>query len=97
MKVTEDLTTPQGVAIHSEFTAKFDGMDYPVTGDPYSDTVALKRADANHIAALWKKGGRVVTTAQNVISADGKTWTETIETRDPQGNLVTIVAVFDRR
>lgn len=97
LKVTEDEVTAQGISIHSEFTAKFDGMDYPVTGDPYADTVALKRSDPNHVAGIWKKGGALVITAQNVISTDGKTWTETIQTRDPQGRPVMIIAVFDRQ
>jgi hypothetical protein len=97
LKVTQDLVNPQGMIIHSEFTAQYDGMDYPVTGDPYSDTVAIRRIDANHANAAWKKNGRVVAAAQNVISLDGKTWTETIATRDAQGRDTVIVAVFDKQ
>jgi hypothetical protein len=97
LKVSEDLVTAQGMAIHSEFTAKYDGMDYPVVGDPYFDTISLSRIDANHAQATWKKGGRVVAIAQNVISPDGKTWTETIATTDAQGRNVTIVAVYDKQ
>ena len=97
LKVTEDLVTPQGVAIHSEFTAKYDGLDYPVAGDPYFDTVSLVRTDPKHASATWKKAGRVAAIAQNVISPDGKTWTETIATRDAQGKDITIVAVYDKQ
>jgi hypothetical protein len=97
LKVTEDLVTPQGMAIHSEFTAKYDGMDYPVVGDPYFDTISITRTDPKHANATWKKAGRVLATAQNVISPDGRTWTETITTRDGQGKDVTIVARHDRR
>jgi len=97
LKVSEELVTPQGMAIHSEFTAKYDGMDYPVVGDPYFDTVSLTHSDPKHANATWKKAGRVVAVAQNVISPDGKTWTETIATRDAQGKDVTIVAVYDKQ
>jgi len=97
LKFTEDLVNAQGMTIHSEFTANYDGMDFPVTGDPYFDTVALRRADANEAYATWKKGGRIVAIAQNVFSPDGKTWTETIVTKDPQGKDVAIVAVFDKK
>src|SRR6516164_11370210 len=41
LKVSEELVTPQGMAIHSEFTAKYDGQDYPIVGDPYFDTISL--------------------------------------------------------
>lgn len=97
LKVVEDLVNPQGMMVHSEFTAQYDGLDYPVIGDPYSDSVAIQRADANHATVAWKKNRRIVAIAQNVISPDGKTWTETIATSDAQGRNVTIVAVFDKQ
>jgi hypothetical protein len=97
LKVSEELVSAQGAATHSEFTAKYDGMDYPVVGDPYFDTISLSRTDPNHVNASWKKAGRVLALAQNVISPDGRTWTETIATRDAQGQDLTIVAVFDKQ
>jgi hypothetical protein len=97
LKVIEDVVNPQGVAIHSEFTAQYDGLDYPIIGDPYSDTVAIQRTDANHATVAWKKNRKIVAVAQNIISPDGKTWTETIATTDAQGRTVTIVAVFDKQ
>jgi hypothetical protein len=97
LKVIEDLVSAQGMPTRSEFSAKYDGLDYPVTGDPYFDSISLTRADANHGYAIWKKAGRIAATAQNVISPDGKTWTETIATKDAQGGSITIVAVFDKQ
>jgi len=97
IKTTADLVSPDGMRIHTEFTAKYDGIDYPITGDPYSDTISIRRIDPNHVDTFWKKGGNVVATARNVISPDGRTWTETIATRDAQGRPVTIVAVYDKQ
>lgn len=97
LKTTSDLVSADGMRIHTEFTAKYDGMDYPVTGDPYSDTISVMRIDSNHAYTIWKKGGYVVATAQNVISADGKTWTETILTRSAQGTPVSIIAVYEKQ
>ena len=97
LKITEDMVSAQGVPVHSEAAADYDGNDYPVTGDPYFDTIALKRVDANHVVAAWKKAGRIVALADNIISTDGKTWTETIATKDPQGRDVGIVAVYDKQ
>ncbi len=97
IKTTTDLVSPDGTRIHTEFSGKYDGIDYPVIGDPYSDTISMRRIDPNHVDTFWKKAGNVVATARNVISPDGRTWTETIATRDAQGRPVTIVAVFDKQ
>ena len=37
VKITADGTDKDGKATHNEWTGKFDGKDYPVTGDPTSD------------------------------------------------------------
>jgi hypothetical protein len=37
VKVTVDGVDSDGKPVHSEWTGKFDGKDYPVTGDPNSD------------------------------------------------------------
>jgi hypothetical protein len=97
LKATTDLVSIQGETIHTEFNAKYDGLDYPVSGDPYSNTISIQRIDANRVYTTWKKDGRVVTIAENVISTDGKTWTETIVTRDGQGRELRIVAVYDKQ
>lgn len=97
LKITEDMVSAQGVPVHAVAAADYDGNDYPVTGDPYFDTIALKRVDANRVVVAWKKAGRVVALADNVISADGKTWTENIATKDPQGRDISIVAVYDKQ
>src|SRR5215471_3520260 len=34
VKVTVDGTDKDGKSTHNEWTGKFDGKDYPVTGDP---------------------------------------------------------------
>ena len=43
MKVTVDGTDGEGKALHSEWTGKYDGKDYPVTGDPISDARSYKK------------------------------------------------------
>ncbi len=51
IKFRWDAVKPDGKAIHGEFAAKYDGTDYPVVGDPSSDTVALRKIDANIVCA----------------------------------------------
>jgi hypothetical protein len=38
VKVTTDGTSGDGSPLHTEWTGKFDGKDYPLTGEPSADT-----------------------------------------------------------
>src|ERR1700722_7971006 len=40
VKVTGEGTDKDGNPMHSEWTGKFDGKDYPITGDPAADSRA---------------------------------------------------------
>ena len=59
VKVAIDGIDADGKAFHSEWTGKFDGKDYPVTGDSSSDTRSYTVIDANTLAFTTKKGGKV--------------------------------------
>jgi hypothetical protein len=54
-------------------TIKYDGKDYPVSGNPDADTVTGKRIDGLTTQFTLKKGGKVVGTVHRVVSADSKT------------------------
>src|ERR1700752_5336098 len=45
VKQTADIVDSTGKMIHTEYTAKYDGKDYPVKGDPNRDTVSVKKVD----------------------------------------------------
>src|SRR5437879_5813245 len=49
MKLSSDGIDAAGNPTHVEYTAKFDGKDYPISGLPNADTVALERPDASTI------------------------------------------------
>jgi hypothetical protein len=53
----------------TQFSAKIDGHDYPVTGTQIYDQVSLRQADANTIDIVRKKGGKEVGTARYQVSA----------------------------
>jgi hypothetical protein len=95
IKVTVDGTDAQGKAIHSEWTGKFDGKDYPVTGDATSDTRSYKK-DGNTLEMTNKKDGKVAATGKVVVSADGKTRTVTIDSTDAKGAKMTSTAAYDK-
>jgi len=97
IKVTIDATGADGKSTHSEWTGKYDGKDYPVTGDPTSDSRSVKRIDDHTLHAVAKKDGKVVLTAHIVLSADSKTRTVTTTSTDSKGAKVTSTAVYDKQ
>jgi hypothetical protein len=97
IKVTVDGTGSDGKATHNEWTGKFDGKDYAVTGDPSSDMRAYKKIDDRTMEITVKKGGKVTATGRIVLAADGKSRTVTTEATDAKGNKVTNTAVYDKK
>src|SRR6267143_5630162 len=97
VKVTIDGTDSDGKPAHNEWTGKFDGKDYPVTGDPSSDSRSLKEIDDHTLTFAVKKGDKVTTTGRIVLSADGKTRTVTTSGTDAKGNKVSGSAVYDKQ
>jgi hypothetical protein len=96
-KCLVDGVDGSGKPTHNEWTGKFDGNDYPVTGDPSADTRSIKMVRAGHYALTNKKGGKTVVTGTVDFSADGKTRTLTTEMTDAAGKKVTNVAVYERQ
>ena len=97
VKVTVDGTDADGKALHNEWTGKFDGKDYAVTGDPTADTRAYKRANDHTLDMTIKKDGKVTMTGTIVVSADGKTRTVTITATDAKGMKMKRTAVYDKQ
>jgi hypothetical protein len=97
-KLIVDQTAADGTARHWEFTANYDGKDVPIVGNnPDADTAARTRVDANTVQTVSKKAGKVVTTQQSTVSADGKTRTVTTKGVNAAGKTVNNVAVYERQ
>ena len=97
MMVTIDGTDAAGKPAHNEWMGKFDGKDYPVTGDSTSDARAVKQVDDHTLTFTVKKGDKVLVTGRIVLSADGKTRTVTTEGTDAAGKKITATAVYDKQ
>lgn len=97
IKGTIDGVDGQGKPTHNEWTGKFDGKDYPVTGDPNSDARAIKQVDDHNYDLTVKKGGKVTMTGKAVVAADGKTRTVTVTGTDAAGKQVANTAVYDKQ
>ena len=97
VKITVDGVDADGKPAHNEWTGKFDGKEYPVTGDPASDTRAYTRVNDHTLAVTNKKGSKVTVTVRVVEAADGKSRTVTFDGTDAQGKKFSNTAVYDKQ
>jgi hypothetical protein len=98
LQATQTNLLPDGTTSVGTYAARFDGMDYPAKGSTVYDSIALTRVDANTFDAVLKRSGKVVQTARNTVSADGKTMTVTVNASDltTARKFVTVI-VLDRQ
>ena len=96
-KVTADGTDASGKPIHVEWSGKFDGKDYAVTGDPSGNTRSYRKVDDRTLEVTVKKNGKVIVTARTIVSSDGKSRTVTVSGTTPKGKKFKNVAVYDKQ
>jgi hypothetical protein len=97
MKVVVDRVEADGQKTHFEWTAKFDGKDYPVKGDPSRDAVSVKKTDDYNLEITNKKAGKTMSTIKAVYAKDGKTRVETVTGTNAQGQKIENVTAWDRQ
>jgi hypothetical protein len=97
MKVIVDGIGADGKPAHNEWTGKFDGKDYPITGDPAADMRAYKPVDEHTMALTEKKGGKTTNTGRVVVSADGKSRTVNVSGTDASGKKTNITFVYEKQ
>ena len=97
VKITVDGVSSDGKPTHNEWTGKYDGKDYPVTGDPTSDARAYTKVDDRTLDFAVKNGGKTIVTGRVAVSADGKSRTVTTTATDSTGKKVTSMASYDKQ
>jgi hypothetical protein len=97
VKITVDGVDKDGKPVHNEWTGKYDGKDYVVTGDPNSDARSYTKVDDHTLTFSAKKAGKVTTNGKVSISADGKTRTVTVAATDASGKKTESTAVYNRQ
>ena len=97
MKVIVDGTADDGSATHNEWTGKFDGRYYAVTGDATSDKRMYRRINKRTLAIRATKEGKNTLTGTITISRNGKMRTVTTSARNAQGRWITNTAVYDKQ
>jgi hypothetical protein len=63
------MSAPTGVG----YEAKFDGKDYPLTGDPGGTMVSVKHSGGDTYVETYKRKGKVVEVDKTTVAKDGKT------------------------
>jgi len=97
IKATVDGVDGDGKPTHSEWVGKFDGKDYPVTGDSTSDMRSYKKINDHTMELTAKKDGKVTMSGKIVVSPDGKSRTVTVNATDAKGNKIMMVGVYDKQ
>jgi len=96
IKHTTITRDPLGGANPSEYTAKFDGKDYPAPANSALDTNSIRRINATTIERTGKIKGAVVETVTYAVSPDGKVLTVT-QKGTVDGVSYSSVQVFNRQ
>lgn len=96
VKVTVSQTTADGTSSTTEWTGKFDGKEYPVTGGAQSGMRSYRMINARTLAFVNKEGGKVTMSGRIVVAADGKSRTVNSYATDAKGKKVRSVAVYDK-
>ena len=97
VKVTTDGTDRDGKPMHTEWTGKFDGKDYPLSGDPTADSRSYRKLNERVLLLVNKKDGKAVTSGRIIVSADGKTRTLKVSGTDSSGKKVSSEAVYEKQ
>ena len=97
VKVTSNGVDAKGKPTHFQWTGRFDGKNYPVTGDPNSDARSYKKINDRTLElTIWNRG-RVTGTGRIVVSADGKSRTATASGTDAKGKSFKSTGVYDKQ
>jgi hypothetical protein len=97
VKITVDGIDSDGKPAHNVWTGKFDGKDYPVTGDPTSDARSYASVDAHTLTLSVKKAGKETVTGNIVVAENAKSRTVTTSGIDSKGEKISNTAVYDKQ
>jgi hypothetical protein len=97
IKRTGASVDAEGKTTSFEYTAKYDGKDYPVTGSDLYDTITMKEINDRTVEATLKKAGKVVSKALRVVSDDGKVIVVTISGTNANGRKMHNFTVYDKQ
>ena len=83
-----ERTAADGQVTVSEFTAQYDGKDYPLKGSTTVDAVSMRRIDPLTTERVNKKDGKVVSTETREVAKDGKSYITTVKGTTAKGEPI---------
>jgi hypothetical protein len=96
LHVIAESVSSDGATSRSEYTAAYDGKDYPITGVPHVETVSLRRIDALTSERIDKRAGKQVQSYTRQVYADGRNMVVTQKGTDATGSPVDNTMVFEK-
>ena len=96
-KLTFEQVTAEGVQDAWEYTADYDGKDYPVSGTDEVDTIALSKVGERMTLGIFKKDGQEVALYNRGMSADGKAMTIITAGVNAKGDAYYDVTVYQKQ
>jgi len=97
--LTADESDAEGQALHVEYTALYDGKEYPVKQTPPSNekyTITVKRIDRRTVE--WVEYiGKITIKGQDLLSEDGKTFSRVVNLTDAGGHDLSVVQFFEKQ
>ncbi len=95
--VTTDGVDAAGQPAHSEWTGKFDGKPYPVTGNTDVNYRAVKTKGEHTLLLANMKGDKTVSNGKVELAKDGKSRTLEITNFMPDGKKIHAKYVYDKQ
>lgn len=96
VKFLHDGTSMDGKPFHTEFTAKYDGKQYPFQGGSLYNSVALFLRSPDRVDQVFQLDGKVTVEATRTISADGKRMTIDSRGTLPSGKKFRNLLLYER-
>jgi len=82
---------------HIKVEAKIDGKDYPVTGDPGTDTLSYEQKGPRELTYTAKKSGKIVSRGTIEVSEDGRITTVNYTYTSPEGKDDTGTVIYEKQ
>lgn len=97
VQMTVEAVRPDGSKLHGSGTYQLDGRDYPFTGIPGIDQIALRQTSERVQTGVNKLNGRVILNATLTVSADHQTLTIHVTNAAGTERPVDNTLVFNRK
>lgn len=99
-KVTIEGVSGTGKTTNYSYITNYDGQDSPLSGVGFpsgSDTIAIKRVNADTTTQTDKKDGKVITQGTRVVSKNGKVETIHAKGKDLDGKPINNLVVYEKQ